>query len=137
MLAGVASPLDANPTHRTMTKSSCHCGAVQLSVPEAPTQLTDCNCSVCRRIGALWAYYPVTQVQVTGHTEHTAVYVWGNKTLRIVRCAHCGNVTHWEPLLPAADSKMGVNARLFDDPTLVDAAVVRRFDGAETWLFLD
>ena len=120
-----------------MIKSSCHCGAVTLSLPEAPTQLTDCNCSICRRIGALWAYYPVAEVQVTGHPEHTAEYVWGDKTLRTVRCAHCGNVTHWEPLQPAADSKMGVNTRLFEDPTLAATAVVRRFDGADTWRFID
>ena len=120
-----------------MIKSSCHCGAVQLSVPVAPTYLTDCNCSICRRISALWAYYPVDQVQITGHTEHTAAYVWGDKTLRIVRCAHCGNVTHWEPLQPTAERKMGVNARLFENPALSAAAVVRRFDGADTWRFID
>ena len=120
-----------------MIKSRCHCGAIQLSVPVAPTQLTDCNCSICRRIGALWAYYPVDQVQVTGHTEDTAEYVWGGKTLRIVRCKHCGNVTHWEPLQPAAESKMGVNARLLENPALTAAAVVRRFDGADTWRFID
>jgi hypothetical protein len=33
----------------------CHCGAVRISVEPAPTEITDC--SICRRYGALWAYY--------------------------------------------------------------------------------
>jgi len=36
---------------------SCHCGAVVVNVARRPRQLTDCNCSICRRYGTLWAYY--------------------------------------------------------------------------------
>ena len=37
---------------------SCHCGAVKIEVPSAPEWLGRCNCSFCRRIGAMMAYYP-------------------------------------------------------------------------------
>jgi hypothetical protein len=119
-----------------MISASCHCGAVRIEVPAPPATLTNCNCSLCRRYGALWAYYPVDAVRVTGHPEHTAGYVWGDKTLRTVRCATCGCITHWEPLQPTADGKLGVNMRNFD-PDALGAVRLRRFDGANSWTYLD
>jgi hypothetical protein len=119
-----------------MLTATCHCGAVRVEVPSPPPALTSCNCSICRRIGGLWAYYPVDQVRVAGHPEHTHGYVWGDKTLRTIRCSHCGCVTHWEPLAPEAGAKMGVNARNFD-PEVIAGVRVRRFDGADTWTYLD
>src|SRR5262245_38844120 len=117
-----------------MIEASCHCGTVKIEVDVelAPTQLTSCNCSICRRLGTLWTYYTPAQVRVTGAT---ATYRWGDKTLDLHRCVTCGCVTHWSPLDPALQ-RMGVNARLMD-PAVVAAARVRRFDGAETWQFLD
>ena len=119
-----------------MLFATCHCGAIQITIPRRPRRLTDCNCSICRRVGALWAYYKVGDVKVAGHPENTAEYIWGDKTLRIVRCRTCGCVTHWEPLKPAPDSRMGVNTRNFD-PGAIGPVRIRRFDGASTWKFLD
>jgi hypothetical protein len=91
---------------------------------------------LCRRYGALWAYYPIGEVQVTYPPGQTADYVWGDRTLRTVRCATCGCITHWEPLQPTADGKLGVNMRNFD-PDALGAVCIRRFDGAASWTYLD
>ena len=115
---------------------SCHCGAVRIEVPSVPERVTDCNCSLCRRLGALWAYYEVGTVRVEGHPEKTSEYIWGDKTLRTVRCATCGCITHWEPLNPALTGRHGVNIRNFD-PKILASVTIRRFDGADTWTFLD
>jgi hypothetical protein len=117
-------------------QGTCHCGAVRLTLPAAPDKATSCNCSLCRRTGALWAYYPLGTVTVEGHPANTESYVWGDRTLETVRCKACGIVTHWEPLERAPGARHGVNLRNFD-PALLDAVVVRRFDGADTWRFLD
>src|SRR5256712_1719750 len=101
-----------------MLLATCHCGAIRIEVPRRPQKLTNCNCSICRRYGALWAYYKVRTVRVTGHPEKTAGYVWGDKTLRLVRCRNCGCVTHWEPLKPKPNSWLGVNARNFEPSAL-------------------
>ena len=114
---------------------SCHCGAVRIVVPSAPDRVTDCNCSLCRRLGALWAYYDVGTVRVEGHPEMTSEYIWGDKTLRTVRCATCGCITHWEPL-NAATGRQGVNIRNFDAQILA-SVTIRRFDGADTWKYVD
>lgn len=121
---------------RTQLQGSCHCGAVRLTLPWLPETATRCNCSLCRRIAGVWAYYPWGRVKIEGHPEHTTDYVWGDKTLRNVRCVHCGSVTHWEPLGDTAGAKHGVNLNNFD-PALLDGVRVRRFDGAQTWEFLD
>lgn len=119
-----------------MLTGSCHCGAVQIEVPTEPTAATMCNCSICRRLGALWSFYPVGTVRVLGHPEHTEGYVWGERTLTTVRCRHCGCVTHWDPLKPDPDAHMAVNIRNFE-PGLLEGLRLRRFDGAESWRYVD
>ena len=37
--------------------ASCHCGAVAITLPHAPSVVVECNCSLCRRYGVLWVYY--------------------------------------------------------------------------------
>ena len=116
--------------------ATCHCGAVSVEAPRKPRRLTSCNCSVCRRYGTLWAYYPVAQVKVSAAPGATQAYVWGDKSLEFVRCATCGCITHWQPIGPVPGSRMGVNARNFD-PGAVLGVRVRTLDGANTWRFLD
>jgi hypothetical protein len=119
-----------------MLTGTCHCGAVSVEIPEAPATMTLCNCSLCRRTGALWAYYPVDSVRIGGQPQDRDEYVWGDRTLRTIRCRHCGCVTHWTPIDGKPDSKLGVNLRNFD-PALLDKVRLRRFDGADTWTFVD
>jgi len=114
---------------------ACHCGAVRLAIPRAPEKATNCNCSICRRLGALWAYYEVSEVTIEGEPEQTTSYVWGDQTLRTVRCRHCGCATHWSPL-PGHGTRMAVNIRMFDPEAIGDVRI-RRFDGADTWRYLD
>ncbi len=45
-------------------------------------------------------------------------------------------VTHWEPLDLKPGARHGVNLRNFE-PKLQESVVVRRFDCADTWTFLD
>lgn len=115
---------------------SCHCGAVRVEVPGPPASVTDCNCSICRRYGTLWAYYPAAQVTVHASPEALARYAWGPRSLWFVRCATCGCVTHWEPIAPRDAGRMGVNANTFDLAVLA-ALPVRHLDGAVTERYLD
>lgn len=120
-----------------LLQGSCHCGAVRVTLPATPEKATSCNCSICRRLGALWVYYEVGTVSVEGHPGHTTEYIQGARTLRTVRCKTCGVATHWEPLQPKPGSKHGVNLRIFD-PKLQGSVVVTRVDGANnTWNVID
>ncbi|MBT9492845.1 MAG: GFA family protein [Paucibacter sp.] len=117
-------------------QGTCHCGAVRLTLPYAPEKATCCNCSLCRRLGGRWAYYEFGSVVIEGHPEQTEAYIWGDKTLRTIRCKTCGVATHWEPLDGPAGARHGVNINNFE-PALVQTVTVRHFDGAQTWTFLD
>jgi hypothetical protein len=120
-------------------QGQCHCGAIRITLPSLPDKATRCNCSACRRLGAVWVYFEPASVAVEGSPEHADGYAWGDKSLRFVRCRHCGVPTHWEPLarpgIEAVD-RMGINLNNFS-PALQAAVPVRRFDGAETWTFID
>jgi len=118
-----------------MLEGSCHCGAVKIEVANAPTEVTSCNCSICRRLGTLWAYYPTGDVKITGAT---ATYRWGDKTIDFHHCASCGCTTHWSPLPNRGnEDRMGINSRLLP-PGVLAGARVRRLDGAsDDWKYLD
>jgi len=110
-----------------MITGSCHCGAVQIAVAEAPSIVSSCNCSICRRLGTLWAYYSPTQVTLTHEPGATDAYSWGERSLAFRRCATCGCTTHWEAIGDPVYDRMGVNARLLDID--IDAIPVKKFDG--------
>lgn len=117
-----------------MIYASCHCGAVELEIDVAPQDITDCNCSICRRYGVLWAYYSPSQVRFT-QPPVTDVYMWDDKAIQFHRCRVCGCLSHWSAVDASVD-RMGVNARLMD-PELTRHASVRRLDGAVTEDYVD
>lgn len=119
-----------------MLTATCHCGAVEIDVPRKPRRLTSCNCSICRRHGGLWAYYPAQDVRIRHARSAVDRYVWGDKMLALMRCATCGCVMYWQAIKNPRRSRMGVNARNFD-PAAIEGVRVRRLDGAATWKFLD
>ena len=111
-----------------MHTGSCHCGAVRFAVEAAPGDVNDCNCSICRRYGALWAYYQRPQVRFAADNGPTDIYMWGDRDLEFHRCRSCGCLTHWSAV-NRTHERMGVNARLM--PAEVLAAIpVRHSDGA-------
>ena len=119
-----------------MLCADCHCGRVRIEVVGPPEFLVDCNCAICRRVGALWAFYDLRTARIEGAAEHAAGYIWGPKTINTFHCRHCGCVTHWEPLNPETDSRFAINARLLVPSAIVDVKV-RRFEGADSWRYLD
>jgi hypothetical protein len=118
-----------------MIDACCHCGAVHLEIDVPPETVTDCNCSICRRYGVLWAYYSPTQVRIVAAGDATDTYMWDDRAIEFHRCKICGCVTHWAAVDRTRD-RMGVNARLMD-PSALKAARVRKLDGAVSERYLD
>lgn len=109
-----------------MIEATCECGAVRVEVETAPESVGDCNCSICRRYGALWAYYPVAKVRVSGATT---VYLRKHGTIEFHHCAVCRCLSHWRAVDKSMVRKMGVNARLMA-PEVLRATRVVPLDGA-------
>ncbi|MEJ0065274.1 MAG: GFA family protein [Caulobacteraceae bacterium] len=111
-----------------MIEMSCHCGAVKFAAETAPADVTDCNCSICRRLGALWAYYQRPEIRFEADNGPTDAYVWNRRILEFHRCRSCGCVTHWSAV-DRSYERMGVNARLMS-PEILAQIPVSHFDGA-------
>jgi hypothetical protein len=106
-----------------MIDASCHCGAVRFTTEAAPVEVNDCTCSICRRYGALWAYYHPSQVRFAPESGPTDVYMWGERILEFHRCAACGCITHWSAV-DRTWPRMGVNARMMPPEALAGVQVL-------------
>jgi hypothetical protein len=115
--------------------AKCHCGAVSISLAAYPTEITECNCSLCRSYGVLWAYYSVRDILSMPDPALTDRYAWNGRHVDFHRCRNCGCVTHWVPRNSKRERR-GINARLLPASAL-DAARLRRRDGANTGEYLD
>jgi hypothetical protein len=100
-----------DPLKQSTLKASCHCKAVQISFPLPKKPLNECLCSICRRYGALWAYFQIDEVQIDG--QPTEFYVWGDKEIQFHRCKNCGCMTHWEPA-EKTHKRVGINCRMLE-----------------------
>lgn len=131
--------MDKKEVHTTSglvrtVQAVCHCGLVKISVPCAPPKVTSCNCSICHAYGHICAYYSEKDVTISGDTH---IYSHGDMLIAFHRCVNCGCVTHWLGIDPTPESdRMAVNARLMPRDVL-SAALVRHFDGFDTWGFRD
>ncbi|MGL5837075.1 MAG: GFA family protein [Sphingorhabdus sp.] len=96
----------------------CHCGKNSISIPRRPAFLYCCNCSLCRKSGGLWGYFPAEGVTFSGAT---ASYRRIDKDIAkgaLHFCDQCGNTTHWISDTDAGDWTCAVNMRLFDPAAL-------------------
>ena len=118
-----------------MIGGMCHCGAVAWQFHGEPPSLTRCNCSICRRIGGLWAYGALANVSVIAAPGATIAYTQGDRTLAFHTCRVCGCTTHWLSLLGEGDARrVAVNMRMAE-PEAVASIPIRDFDGADSWTY--
>jgi hypothetical protein len=112
-----------------MKNASCHCGAVSVEFTETPNSVTACNCSICHRLGVLWAYYTKSQVNVVCSADAVSVYIRGDKCIEFYHCTTCGCVTHYEDIEKNGEYRIAINARMMQ-PEEIASLPVREFDGA-------
>lgn len=122
-----------------MYTASCHCGVVTLELQRKPRKMTQCNCSLCRRYGAIWAYFQRRSIMVFTHDGALEAYSWRDQRFEFYRCATCGCVTHYERRnkRPDGSDMAAVNLRNIDDPEIVANIPIRLLDGASSWKVLD
>lgn len=80
------------PRHR----ATCHCGAVELelSLPDGLSTLRRCNCSMCRRKGAIMASVPLDGLRVVKGQGVLRLYEFNTRTAKHYFCSVCGIYTH-------------------------------------------
>ena len=115
-----------------MIEGACHCGSVRWTFEDVPESATSCNCTLCRRWGALWAYgFKDEEIRISGTTR---AYLRDPKTIEFHFCPDCGCVAYWCTPEPGQDGRryMAVNLRLAE-PDAIAAVPIHRFDGLDTF----
>jgi hypothetical protein len=74
----------------------CHCEAVEFEVQlEAGfSNIRRCNCSLCRKKGAIIASVPLAKLKIVKGEENLSLYQWNTKTAKHFFCKICGIYTH-------------------------------------------
>jgi hypothetical protein len=105
---------------------SCHCRRVTFEVTGKISYVVDCNCSLCRRVGALWHGAAEGNVRILTGEADLALYQFNTKVAKHYFCKHCG----LHPLSrPRLDPRMWVvNVRCLEGVDLA-ALPVQPFDG--------
>jgi hypothetical protein len=113
-------------------RAACHCTSIRFEIAELPDWVLDCNCTLCRRYGAIWSYPKDGQVKIVQGEGATETYLWGDREIAFHRCKECGCVTHMEAI--AEKRIYGINVRLI--PTLDPKSVrLRQKDNGHTGRF--
>lgn len=72
-------------------EGSCHCGKLSYVVDEPPpTKAMECNCSICRRRGALHHFTTPDKFSFRGSAVDVSAYQWNNKIISFEFCSECG-----------------------------------------------
>jgi len=108
-------------------KGSCHCGKVAFEIDGELTQVTECNCTICSKKGALqWGVSP-TSFHLLTPAENIGTYTFGGQTIKHRFCPTCGIHTFAEGVL-SGRSMVVVNARCLQEIELSSLSV-KHFDG--------
>ena len=106
---------------------SCHCGAVRFEVEAEIDHVRECDCSICRRRGALNFRVAHDALRILTPIDAMAVYRWGSMTGADYFCRKCGILPFRKPGdLTASERAAGhsefhgwaINVRCLDDVDL-------------------
>jgi hypothetical protein len=81
---------------RERHKATCHCGAVELELhlPDGVVDPRRCDCSICRRKGAIVAGVPLSGLRVVKGQDVLKLYQFNTNTAKHFFCSNCGIYTH-------------------------------------------
>ncbi len=119
-----------NPQIISKVEGSCHCGKVQWTYDSPIESTTACNCTICRRIGALWAYgYEGVALKFSGITQS---YMRG-KEIEFHFCASCGCSVYYlgKSKNDQGQRKGAINLRGAKEPESIAHLLIDHFDGLD------
>jgi len=71
-------------------RGSCHCGNVRFEIYAELDQVRVCDCSMCRRRGALLHRVDETSFRLLSPLGDLTLYQWHTKTAKDYFCPTCG-----------------------------------------------
>jgi hypothetical protein len=116
---------EIQPKHR----ASCHCGAVvlELTLPGGIVDARRCDCSICRRKGAIVASVPLSGLSVLKGADALTLYQFNTKTAKHFFCSVCGIYTHHQRR--SNPDQYGYNVACLEGVNPFDLGEVETLDG--------
>jgi len=118
-----------------MTTLPCLCGQVRIEIAKRPDYINECNCTLCGKTGARWAYFSPSEVSVAGETVGYSRDDKEDPAAQIRFCPTCGVTTHFvlteSAVAKFGDTLIGVNMRLADESDF--AGVELRYPDGRAW----
>lgn len=116
---------EIQPKHR----ASCHCGAVvlELTLPDGIVDARRCDCSICRRKGAIAASVPLSGLSVLKGADALTLYQFNTKTAKHFFCSVCGIYTHHQRR--SNPDQYGYNVACLEGVNPFDLGEVETLDG--------
>ncbi|OOY26906.1 aldehyde-activating protein [Thioclava sp. L04-15] len=117
------------PEIQTPHRLTCHCGAVEMEVTLSDGLNTKrrCDCSFCRRRGAVAVSAPLTGIRIVKGEENLSLYQFGTMTAKHYFCKTCGIYTHHQRR--SNPNQYGVNAACLEGVNPRDLDPVPWSDG--------
>ena len=111
-------------------QGGCHCGAVrfEVTVPDGPVEVEDCNCSICAKTGFLHLIVPSKRFKLLQGKENLTTYEFNTKVAQHYFCKTCGIKPFYVPR--SNPDGMDVNVRCLDHKP--ENMVIQAFDG-QNW----
>ncbi|MBV8660006.1 MAG: GFA family protein [Burkholderiales bacterium] len=79
------------PLNPSLYRGACHCGAVKFQVRTSLDSVARCNCSLCRRKGALMSKpFAADQLEIVQGQDALTLYQFNTRTAKHFFCKHCG-----------------------------------------------
>ena len=107
---------------------SCHCGAVAFTVEIDPSTALKCNCSICTKLGAVWAFAPKAKFVLKSGEFEQGDYQFNKMVLHHHFCSECGIESYAEGTAPDGSPTVGINLRCIEGID-VDKLSPRPWDG--------
>jgi hypothetical protein len=81
---------------KSKLRAACHCGAVvlELDLPDGIVDPRRCDCSICRRKGAIVASVPLSGVRIVQGESALRLYQFNTMAAKHYFCSVCGIYTH-------------------------------------------
>lgn len=118
-----------------MLTLACLCGQVRIELRKRPDFINECNCTLCSKSGARWAYFDPSDVRVEGPTAGYRREDKEDPAAEIRFCANCGSTTHFilteSAVSRFGNSMMGVNMWLAEERDI--AGIELRYPDGRSW----
>lgn len=110
-------------------QGSCHCGAVRFKADVDLSQVITCNCSMCRRTGAVLTFTPAGRFELETPDSALSDYQFNQKVIHHLFCKTCGVRPFARGKAPDGSDMVAIDVRCLDG---VDVGTLQpmAYDGA-------